>query len=127
MLVEYRDAVGVEELDRTAEVLHVKDGVCGSVTETKKMLRKMMDRGRMYKLLEDNLGVKVCFVLGTSLSETYWTKLLTKSTPRLPAVVAQIRTTTVTTIGQQFSSVEREVIRAGYNHMIQGRTDWVRK
>lgn len=70
MLVEYRDAVGVEELDRTAEVLHVKDDVCRSVTETKKMLRKMMDRGRMYKLLEDNLGVKVCFVLGTSLSET---------------------------------------------------------
>jgi hypothetical protein len=70
MLVEYRDAVGVEELDRTAEVLHAKDGVCISVTETKKMLRKMMDRGRMYKLLEDNLGVKVCFVLGTSLSET---------------------------------------------------------
>jgi hypothetical protein len=70
MLVEYRDAVGVEELDRTAEVLHVKDGVYGSVTETKKMLRKMMDRGRMYKLLEHNLGVKVCFVLGTSLSET---------------------------------------------------------
>jgi hypothetical protein len=70
MLVEYRDAVGVKELERIAEVLHVKDGVCESVTETKKMLRKMMDRGRMYKLLEDNLGVKVCFVLGTSLSET---------------------------------------------------------
>jgi len=127
MLVEYRDAVGVEELDRTAEALHVNDGVCESVTETKKMLRKMMDRGRMYKLLEDNLGVKVCFVLGTSLSETYWTKLLTKSTPRFPAVVAQIRTTTVTTIGQQFSSVEREVIRAGFSYMIEGRTDWVRK
>lgn len=70
MLVEYRDAVGVEELDGTAQVLHVKDGVCRSVTETKKMLQKMMNRGRMYKLLEDNLGVKVCFVLGTSLSET---------------------------------------------------------
>ena len=70
MLVEYRDAVDVEELDRTAKALHVKDSVCESVTETKKMLRKMIDRGRMYKLLEDNLGVKVCFVLGTSLSET---------------------------------------------------------
>lgn len=70
MLVEYRDAVGVEELDRTAEVLHVKDGVCRSVTETKKMLRKIMDRGRMYKLLEDNLGVKACFMLGASLSVT---------------------------------------------------------
>lgn len=70
MLVNYRDAVQVETLDVTAEALHVQTGLCGSVAETKKMLEKMIERGRMYNFLEGELGVKVCFVLGISLKET---------------------------------------------------------
>jgi hypothetical protein len=38
ILIEYRDVVGIKELDRIAEVLHIKDSVYGLVTETKKML-----------------------------------------------------------------------------------------
>jgi hypothetical protein len=70
MLVEYRDAMHVESLDATAEMLHVQENLCGSVAQTKKILEKMTDRGRKYKLLEARLGVKVCFVLGISLAET---------------------------------------------------------
>lgn len=70
MLVEYRDAMQVETLDATAEALHAQSGLCGSMAQTKKMLEKMIERGRMYKFLEGKLCVKVCFVLGTSLKET---------------------------------------------------------
>lgn len=70
MLVEYRDAMQVETLDATAEALHGQTGLCGSMAQTKKMLEKMIERGRMYKFLEGRLGVKVCFALGTSLAET---------------------------------------------------------
>lgn len=124
MLVEYRDAVGAGPLDGTAEDLHLRNGLCESVLQTKTALEKMMHRGTMYKLLEKELGVKVCFVLGVSLSETYWTKLLTKSTPRFKNVVAHMRTTTLVKFGQELGSVEGAVIRTGYDHLIQGRTDW---
>lgn len=70
MLVEYRDAMHVESLDATAEMLHVQENLCGSVAETKNILEKMTERGQKYRFLEARLGVKVCFVLGTSLSET---------------------------------------------------------
>lgn len=60
----------VETLDATAEALHAQTRLCGSMAQTKKMLEKMIERGRMYKFLEGKLGVKVCFVLGTSLAET---------------------------------------------------------
>lgn len=39
-------------------------------------------------------------------------------------MIAHVRTTTVATIGQQFNSVERDMIRAGFDNLIQGRIDW---
>jgi hypothetical protein len=70
MLVEYRDAVDVTSLGGTAEDLHLQNGLCESVLQTKTTLERMMHRGTMYRLLEKELGVKVCFVLGISLPET---------------------------------------------------------
>jgi hypothetical protein len=70
MLIEYRDAVDVASLGGTAEDLHLQKGLCESVQQIKTTLERMMHRGTMYKLLEKELGVKVCFVLGISLPET---------------------------------------------------------
>lgn len=39
-------------------------------------------------------------------------------------MIAHMRTTTVATLGQQCNAVERDVIRAGFDNLINGRMDW---
>lgn len=71
LLVKYRAEKGLQrELDQgTLEVVYT-GSYLQSEDETKKTLATMIERGGYYLNLEKHLGKGVCFVLGTSLSES---------------------------------------------------------
>lgn len=72
LLVEYRAEVGHQpELDqRTIETICKATGSYHSEIETMQVLATMIERGGYYLNLEKHVGKGICFVLGTSLSET---------------------------------------------------------
>ncbi|KAM0724053.1 hypothetical protein Q7P37_000233 [Cladosporium fusiforme] len=102
----------VQSIDATAQMLHLHANLGLSLKHASKTLEKMIARGNSYKYLERTLGVGVCFVLGTSLSETHWTKLLAKSTPESAKAIDQIRNTPVMSLGERFGPVQVEAIRS---------------
>jgi hypothetical protein len=73
LLVEYRAAVGFRpELDQGTISMIFKATYDGnnSEVETKQILATMIERGGYYLSLEKHMGQGICFVLGTSLSES---------------------------------------------------------
>lgn len=72
LLVEYRASVGYHpEPDQDTIVTICKaTGYQRSEIETKQVLATMIERGGYYSNLEKHVNEGICFVLGTSLSET---------------------------------------------------------
>jgi hypothetical protein len=72
LLVEYRASAGYEpELDQDTIVRMCQaNGHQDNEIETKQKLAKMIECGGYYKNLEANVNQGICFVLGTSLSES---------------------------------------------------------
>jgi len=63
--------------------MHLVEALCPvKADEIEKKLCHMYDRGRRYWYLENCFGAGFCFLMGAEWKETYWTKLLTKSTSR---------------------------------------------
>jgi hypothetical protein len=72
LLVEYRACAGYEpELDRNT-ILRISRarGHQDNAVETSQTLARMIECGGYYKNLEANVSQGICFVLGTSLSES---------------------------------------------------------
>jgi len=72
LLVEYRASAGLDpELDQgTIVKMCQASGHQDNEVETKRKLATMIERGGYYKNLEANVNQGICFVLGTSLSES---------------------------------------------------------
>lgn len=72
LLVEYRASAGLEpELDQgTIVKMCQASGRQDDELETKRKLATMIEHGGYYKNLEANVNQGICFVLGTSLSES---------------------------------------------------------
>jgi hypothetical protein len=72
LLVEYRAEIGYQsEIDQgTIATIYKATGYNSSETETKQVLATMIERGGYYLNLEKHAGPGICFVLGTSLSES---------------------------------------------------------
>jgi hypothetical protein len=72
LLVEYRAALGYDpEVDRdTIITICEATGYYRSEPETKQVLAQMIERGGYYRNLEKHLGQGICFVLGTTLTES---------------------------------------------------------
>jgi hypothetical protein len=73
LLVEYRAAVGFcPELDQ-GTISRIFQATCNgnsSEAETKHILATMIERKGYYLSLEKHMGQGICFVLGTSLTES---------------------------------------------------------
>ena len=72
LLVEYRASAGYEpEVDQdTIERICQSSGRQDNEKEISQSLARMIECGVYYKNLEANVNQGVCFVLGTSLSES---------------------------------------------------------
>lgn len=72
LLVEYRASIGCgPELDQSTIVRMCQTGGRqGNEFETEQEMAKMIERGGYYKNLELKVSRGICFVLGTSLSES---------------------------------------------------------
>jgi hypothetical protein len=72
LLVAYRAELGYEsEIDQnTIDTICMAPSYCMSEKETKRLLGTMIEHGGYYLNLEKYLGQGICFVLGTSLSES---------------------------------------------------------
>ena len=70
--MEYRAAVGIPPEPDQGTIVAIRNatGYKKSEAETKKILATMIERGGYYLNLEKHVGQGVCFVLGTSLSES---------------------------------------------------------
>ncbi|KAF2158959.1 hypothetical protein M409DRAFT_71372 [Zasmidium cellare ATCC 36951] len=70
----------------------------------------MIECGHKYKLLEYHLGHGACFVLGNHLSETHWTRLMTRR--EVPRVVEIVRSTTVSELATFYAPLRERVVEA---------------
>lgn len=114
LLVEYRADVGCQpELDQgTIETVSKATSYHNSEIEAKQGLATMIERGGYYLNLEKHVGQGVCFVLGTSLSETYWTKLITKSGPKFNMVLERFNEISLPETAAQYAALRQRVIGA---------------
>jgi len=80
--------------------------------ETKRKLATMIERGGYYKNIEANVNQGICFVLGTSLSESYWTKLITKSGPKFNTVLERFKEISLPQTACQYIGLRQRVIGA---------------
>ncbi|EMC97244.1 hypothetical protein BAUCODRAFT_121740 [Baudoinia panamericana UAMH 10762] len=65
--------------------------MCKSYEKALNTLMTMIERGRKYKFLEQELGLGVCICLGTDLSESHWDKLLKKTTADFSRIMEHLR------------------------------------
>lgn len=114
LFVEYRASAGFDpELDQgTILRMCQTSGHRENESETKRKLATMIERGGYYKNMEANVNQGICFVLGTSLSESYWTKLITKSGPKFNRVLERFKEISLPQIASQYISLRQKVIGA---------------
>jgi hypothetical protein len=114
LLVEYRASAGYEpELDQDTIIrICQASGYQDNEIQTRQRLAKMIEFGGYYKNLEENVNQGICFVLGTSLSESYWTKLITKSGPKFNTVLERFKEIPFLQIADQYTELRQRVIGA---------------
>jgi len=114
LIVEYRAAVGISSEPDQDTIIAIRKatGYNKSEAETKKDLATMIERGGYYLNLEKHVGQGICFVLGTSLSETHWTKLITKSGPKFDAVLERFKQISLSNTAAPYAILRQRVIHA---------------
>ncbi|KAG8630731.1 hypothetical protein KVT40_002350 [Elsinoe batatas] len=118
MLVEESSYITSVGMNTTAALACQGQGVCRSHTEAVNKLQLMAEKGLAYQRLEKDLGRGVCFVLGIDLPETYWTKLLAKSTPQSRQILTHVRSR-VGSLAADHATLREEVVEAKRKQFIQ--------
>ncbi|KAH7096060.1 hypothetical protein FB567DRAFT_48389 [Paraphoma chrysanthemicola] len=112
LLVDYRASAGYgHEVDQDT-ILRIcqASGHQDNEVDTRQRLAKMIEWGGYYKNLEANVNQGICFVLGTSLSESHWTKLITKSGPTFNAVMKRFKDISLPQTAQQYAGLRQVVV-----------------
>lgn len=112
MLVEFRERMGLTSVEETVQSLQGVVGLCRSEQHTRHTLSTMIDHGHKYRNLERHLGHGVCLFLGISLSETHWTKLMTKTTTKFQTVLELIRKTPIPELAMRYACLRDVIVNA---------------
>lgn len=91
VLMDYRKATGFKSTDDTAYNLCHGMQLYETTVEARQTIDAMIHDGSRYKNLERHLGVGITFLLGTSLGESCWTKLLPQDGPKFELVKLRLR------------------------------------
>ncbi|KAK0261938.1 hypothetical protein LTR35_017792 [Friedmanniomyces endolithicus] len=71
----------------------------------------MIERGQFYETLGTDLGGGACLALGTSLPETHWTKLMTRTTNKRGRVIEHLTTNTqVPELAVRYQALQERLI-----------------
>jgi len=86
----------------------------------------MIERGQFYETLGTDLGGGVCLVLGTSLPETHWTKLLTKTTYKRDRVIEHLNTNTpVPGLATQYQALQDHIVNSKVESLLVERSPFL--
>ncbi|WPH03434.1 Hypothetical protein R9X50_00631400 [Acrodontium crateriforme] len=104
VFVQFGAERGNYSIDDIASALWIRWAISApsyDVEHWKGEVSAMIELGSRYRNIDEHLGFGASFVLGTSLSETIWTKILPKSGKRFDRVMEHLRQVGIPQIAMQ--------------------------
>lgn len=107
LFIEYRSKYPCSSSDGIANII-CNSGLLGvdlrHVKKTvKKTVNKMITLGSYYRNMEQALGKGVALSLGTDISETTWTRVLTKKPEKVNVVMSHLKETLLAELSQKYA------------------------
>lgn len=110
LLLELRKEFKVPSDGETATLLYNAGFSSDDVDKLEEKVQEMVAVGSRYKNLEKEIGLGVAFVLGTSIPESSWKKLLPKSGPKFTEFIDHAKKTSLPALAAQYSNLRTAVI-----------------
>lgn len=94
---------------------HNEGQLATTVEQLTATVQRMVGIGSRYKNLEDSLSAGVTLCLGTSVSESSWSKFLPKSGVKFDAMVERIRSTDVGDLAPRYAELRIQLVSCRMN------------